>query len=160
MFYVTLFFCSLEDSTLPRHIRRFMPGYLWLKVLSKSVDAFKKTTETMPRAVKFLRTLIDQDCHMKSRKGSWFNELIKIEMYHMKNLDASVALLLDAASHESLTKVDRLDLLDRAEMLVKRKTGINKCTKATVKHILDNMLNKARPISQTCSITIEGMLCG
>ncbi|KAL6425458.1 hypothetical protein ACFW04_009559 [Cataglyphis niger] len=151
---------SLEDSTLPRHIRCFMPGYLWLKVLSKSVDAFKKTKETMPQAMEFLRTLINQDCHMKSRKGLWFNELIKIEMYHMKNLDASVALLSDAISHGSLTEVDKLDLLDRAEMLVKRKTGINKCTKATVRHILDNMLNKARPISQTCSITIEGMLCG
>lgn len=151
---------SLQDSTLPRHIRHFMPGYLWLKVLSKSVDAFKKTKETMPRAIEFLRMLIDQDCHMKSRTGSWFNELIKIEMYHMKNIDTSVALLSNAVSHESLTEVDKLDLLDRAEMLVKRKTGISKSTKATVRHVLDNILNRARPTSQTCSITIEGTLCG
>ncbi|XP_072747901.1 fanconi-associated nuclease 1 [Anoplolepis gracilipes] len=151
---------SLQDSTLPRHIRRFMPGYLWLKVLSKSVDAFKKTKETMPQAMEFLRILIDQDCHMKSRKGSWFNELIKIEMFHMKNLDASVALLSDAVSHESLTEVDRLDLLDKAERLVNRKTTISKCTKVIVRHILKNGLDKARPTSQTCSIIMEGMLCG
>lgn len=160
MFYITLFFCSLQDSTLPRHIRHFLPGYMWLKVLSKSIDAFKKTKETMPQAIEFLQMLINQDCHMKNRKGLWFGELIKIEMYHMKNLDASVALLSNAVSYKSLTEVDRLDLLDRAEMLDKRKTAISKSTKATVRHILDNILNKARPTSQTSSITIEGMLCG
>lgn len=136
-----------------------MPGYLWLKVLSKSIDAFKKSKETMPQAIEILRTLIDQDCHMQSKKGLWFNELIKIEMYHMKNIDGSVALLSEAVSHKDLTEVDRLDLLDRAEMLVKRKT-ISKCAKATVRNILDNMLDKVRPTSQMCSITIEGMLCG
>lgn len=154
-----LFFCSLQDSTLPRHIRRFMPGYLWLKVLSKSIDAFKKTKETLPQAREFLRMLIDQDCHMKSRKGSWFNELITIEMHHMKDPNASVAVLLDAVSHENLTEVDRLDLLDKADRLVKRKTVISGSAKATVKDILGNVLNKARPTSQTCSNTIEGMLC-
>ncbi|KMQ96585.1 coiled-coil domain-containing protein mtmr15 [Lasius niger] len=151
---------GLQDSTLPRHIRCFLPGYMWLKVLSKSIDAFKKTKETMPQAIEFLQTLINQDCHMKNRKGLWFGELIKIEMHHMKNLDASVALLSNAVSYESLTEVDRLDLSDRAEMLDKRKTAISKSTKATVRHILDNILNKARPTSQTSSITIEGMLCG
>lgn len=152
------FFCSLQDSILPHHIKCFMPGYLWLKVLSKSIDAFKKSKE-MPQAIEFLRTLIDQDCHMKSKKGLWFNELIKIEMHHMKNIDGSVALLSEAVSHKDLTEVDRLDLLDRAEMLVKRKTA-SKCAKATVRHILDNMLDKVRPTSQMCSITTEGMLCG
>lgn len=137
-----------------------MPGYLWLKVLSKSIDAFKKSKETMPQAIEFLRMLIDQDCHMKSKKGLWFNELIKIEMYHMKNIDGSVKLLSEAVLHKDLTEVDRLDLLDRAEMLDKRKTAISKCAKVTVRHILDNMLNKVRPTSQTCSITTEGMLCG
>lgn len=152
------FFCSLQDSILPHHIKCFMPGYLWLKVLSKSIDAFKKSKE-MPQAIEFLRTLIDQDCHMKSKKGLWFNELIKIEMYHMKNIDGSIALLSEAVSHKDFTEVDRLDLLDRAEMLGKRKTA-SKCAKATVRHILDNMLDKVRPTSQMCSITTEGMLCG
>ncbi|XP_029175953.1 fanconi-associated nuclease 1-like isoform X2 [Nylanderia fulva] len=150
---------SLQDSTLPHHIRCFMPGYMWLKVLFKSIEAFKKTKETLPQAIEFLRMLINQNCHMQNRKGSWFSELIKIEVYHMKNLDSSVALLSDAVSHKSLTEVDRLDLLERAEMLVKRKTAISKNTKATVQHILDNVLNKARPTSQTSSITIKGVLC-
>ncbi|EFN62889.1 Coiled-coil domain-containing protein MTMR15 [Camponotus floridanus] len=149
----------LQDSILPHHIKCFMPGYLWFKVLSKSIDAFKKSKETMPQAIEILRTLIDQDHHMKSKKGLWFNELIKIEMHHMKNIDGSVALLSEAVSYKDLTEVDRLDLLDRAEMLVRRKT-ISKCAKATVRHILDNMLDKVRPTSQMCSITIEGMLCG
>lgn len=134
-----------------------MPGYLWLKVLSKSIDAFKKSKE-MPQAITFLRTLIDQDCHMKSKKGLWFNELIKIEMYHMKNIVGSVALLSEAVLHKNLTEVGRLDLLDRAEMLAKRKI-ISKCTKATVIHILNNVLDKVRPTSQPCSITVNGMLC-
>ncbi|EZA59668.1 Fanconi-associated nuclease [Ooceraea biroi] len=150
---------SLEDSTLPQHIRHFLPGYMWFKVLSKSVDAFKKTKETMPQAIEFLQMLINQDCHMRGKKGRWYNELIKIEMYHRKNLDGSVTLLSDAVLCDSLTEVDRLDLLDRAERLVKRKSGITQRTKNTVKQMLDSTLSKARLTSEQSSVTIEGTLC-
>lgn len=136
-----------------------MPGYMWLKVLSKSIDAFKKTKETMPLAIEFLRMLIDQDCHMKIRKGQWYNELIKIEIFHMKDLDTSVRLLSNVTmSYENLTEVDRLDLLDKAERIVKRKSGIRECTKNVVKDMLDNVFSRTRLTSQS-SITIKGTLC-
>lgn len=136
-----------------------MPGYMWLKVLSKSIDAFKKTKETMPLAIEFLRMLIDQDCHMKIRKGQWYNELIKIETFHMKDLDTSVRLLSNVTmSYDNLTEVDRLDLLDKAERIVKRKSGIRECTKNVVKDMLDNVFSRTRLTSQS-SITITGTLC-
>lgn len=150
--------CSLQDCNLPNHIRHFMPGYMWLKVLYKSIDSFKKTKETMLLAIKFLRMLIDQDCYMKYRKGQWYSELIKIEMYHKKNLETSVALLSESMTYESLTEVDRLDLMDKAERIVKRKSGISEYLRDTVKHILDNMFNKTQLISPS-SITIKGTLC-
>lgn len=136
-----------------------MPSYMWLKVLYKSIEAFKKTKETMPLAIKYLQILIDQDCHMKHRKGQWYSELIKIEMYHRKNLEASVALLTNAMSYKNLTEVDRLDLLDRAEMIVKRKSGISERAKDTVKCMLDNEFSRIQLTPPSYS-TIEGTLCG
>ncbi|XP_024874782.1 fanconi-associated nuclease 1-like [Temnothorax curvispinosus] len=149
---------SLQNSNLPHYIRHFMPGYMWLKVLSKSIDAFKKMKETIPLAIEFLRMLINQDCHMKHRKGQWYSELIKIEMFHRKNLEASVAVLSDAMTYESLTEVDRLDLLDRAEKIVKRKSGISQHAKAFVKRMLDNGFRTQ--LTSSTSITIKGTLCG
>lgn len=155
-----VFFYSLKDSTLPQHVRHFMPGYMWLKVLSKSVDAFKKTKETLPQAIENLRTLINQECHMKNKKGQWYCELIKIETFHNKKHDDSVALLSEAATAKCLTEVDRLDLLERAEKFAKRKTGISQQARETVKNIMDDVLNRARPTHDINSTTIYGTLCG
>lgn len=149
---------SLKDSTLPSYIRHFMPGYMWLKVLSKSIDAFKKTKETIPQAIKSLCILVEQDCYMENRKGQWYNELIKIEM-RRKNLDASVTLLSNAVSQRDMTEVDKLDLLDRAQMLMKRKSNISQTSKDTVKSILENELSKTQLTPGTSTITIEGTLC-
>lgn len=151
---------SLENCTLPSHIRHFMPGYMWLKVLHKSVDAFKKTKETLPQAIQFLRMLIDQKCHMKHKKGQWYNEWIKIEGYHKKDHDSCVRLLEEAQSQKSLTEVDRLDLLEKAEKLVKRKSNISQCAKDTVKLLLEEKLSSARLTFKISSITIKGTLCG
>lgn len=137
-----------------------MPGYMWLKVLYKSIDAFKKTKETLPQAIQFLHMLVKQKCHMKHRKGQCYMELIKIEMYHMKDPNVSVRLLSKAVSQENLTEVDRLDLLERAENLAKRKSNISQHAKDTVKFIIEKELSKARLKSQISSITIEGILCG
>jgi len=112
----------------------------------------------MPQAIKFLHMLIRQDCYMRDKKGQWYAELIKIEMYHRKNFDIAVELLSNAVSCNSLTKVDKLDLLNRAELLIKRK-GISQYTKDTIKQILDGALNQVRPTSQMNSIIIEGTLC-
>jgi len=113
----------------------------------------------MPQAIEFLHMLIHQDCHMRDKKGQWYGELIKIEMYHRKNLDVTVELLSKAVSCNNLTKVDKLDLLNRTEMLIKRKSGISQYAKDIVKQILDGALNQVRPAFQINSITIEGTLC-
>ncbi|KAL0099203.1 hypothetical protein PUN28_020048 [Cardiocondyla obscurior] len=151
---------SLQDSSLPYHIRRFMPGYMWLKVLSKSINVFKKTKETLPLAIDYLQILINQNCHMKYRKGQWYIELIKIHMYHQKNLEASVALISKTIKYENLTEVDRLDLLERAEIIVKRKTGISKNSQALVKHMLDSHVISRTQLIPENSITIQGTICG
>jgi len=113
----------------------------------------------MPLAIEYLLMLINQDCHMKHRKGQWYSELIKIEMFHRKNLEASVTLLSDAMSYENLTEVDRLDLLDRAELIKKRKSGISNLTKDAIKYMLDNVFDRIRLTCQN-STTISGTLCG
>jgi len=96
---------------------------------------------------------------MKHRKGQWYNELIKIEMFHRKNLEVSVTLLSDAMSYKNLTEVDKLDLLDRAELINKRKSGISNLTREAIKYMLDNVFSRTRLTCQN-SITINGTLCG
>lgn len=86
--------------------------------------------------------------------------MIKTEMYHRKNLDASVALLSDAVSRLSnLTEVDKLDMLERAEMLARRKSDISQDAKTTVKLILNDDLSQARLKSEIETVTIRGILC-
>jgi len=113
----------------------------------------------MSLAIEYLLMLINQDCHMKHRKGQWYSELIKIETFHRKNLEASVALLSNAMSYENLTEVDRLDLLDRAELINKRKSGISNLVRDAVKYMLDNVFSRTWLTCQN-SITINGTLCG
>ncbi|XP_018306872.1 fanconi-associated nuclease 1 isoform X2 [Mycetomoellerius zeteki] len=151
---------SFEDSSLPHHIRHFMPGYIWLKVLRKSIDAFKKSKETLSQAIKFLRILIEQNCHMKHRKGQCFNELIKIEMFHRKNLKASFIFLSEAVLYENLTEVDEFDLLDRAKKIYKRKSGIEKTIKDEVKIILNTSFSRIQQLTFQNSKIIEGTACG
>ncbi|XP_018370527.1 PREDICTED: fanconi-associated nuclease 1-like isoform X2 [Trachymyrmex cornetzi] len=150
---------SFQDSNLPHHIRHFMPGYIWLKVLSKSINAFKKSKETMSQAIKFLRILIEQNCHMKHRKGQWYSELIKIEMFHRRDFEASFMFLSKAMLCENLTKVDKYDLWDRAKKIDKRKSGIEKTTKDSVKTMLDTKFSEMQLAHQN-SKTIEGTVCG
>ncbi|KAG5329838.1 FAN1 nuclease, partial [Acromyrmex charruanus] len=150
---------SFQDSSLPHHIRHFMPGYVWLKVLSKSIDAFKKSKETLSQAIKFLLILIEQNCHMKHRKGQWYSELIKIEMFHRKNFEASFMFLSKAILCENLSEVDEFNLLDRANKIYKRKSGIEKRTKNSIKIMLDTVFNRIQLTHQN-SKTIEGTACG
>ena len=32
----------LENSMLPKHVTRYMPAFVWMKILSISIEAFKK----------------------------------------------------------------------------------------------------------------------
>lgn len=155
----TIFIYSLKNSALPNYIRYFMPGYTWLKVLYKSIDAFKKTKDTLPQAIQFLRILVRQKCHMEHRKGQWYNEWIKIEQYHRKDPNASVGLLKKAVLQKSLTRVDRLDLLEKAEKLAKRKSNIDQRAKDSAERILRNELSGARLTSTISSVTIRGAMC-
>jgi len=68
-------------------------------------------------------------------KGQWYSELIRIEIFHRKDLETSVTSPSNAMSYENLTEVDRLDLLDRAELINKRKSGISDRTEEAILNI-------------------------
>ena len=120
-------------------MKKFFPRSVWTKVLSKSVDAFKKSPETMEHAVKYLQALINQKSYGKSYLGRWYRELSLIEMHHRKDLQASAILTLDALSQQNLTEVDVMDLLERAKKLVRRKSGISSETKNLIKDVLETL---------------------
>ena len=118
-----------------------MPGYTWLKILSKSIDAFKKDKnekDNKKRVVEILSFLLEQNCHMHVYKGEWFTELALIEMYHHKNIEASASTIIKALKTENLTQVDKVNLMERASKIVKKKNGIKITTKHSINEILDS----------------------
>lgn len=127
--------CSQIVLAVPLHIKKFIPEYTWLKVLSKSVDAFKKTPETIPEAVNILQFLIKDKKLSQSSCGRWYNELALIEMHHKKDLEASAALTLHALKQKTLSEVDISGLIDRLKKLMRRKNGISKETKSEIKKV-------------------------
>ncbi|XP_076240730.1 fanconi-associated nuclease 1 isoform X2 [Calliopsis andreniformis] len=129
----------LKTSVLPMHVRRFMPGYIWLKILSISVDAFKKNKDKK-QVIEILWFLINQDCHMQTRKGAWYNELALIEMFHHKNVESSAGIIMQALN-ENLIQVDKIELIERGNKILKKKTGVQPITKVQLEQVLDNHIN-------------------
>ncbi|XP_076680635.1 fanconi-associated nuclease 1 [Andrena cerasifolii] len=127
----------LKNSALPMHVRRFMPGYVWLKILSQSIDAFKKDNDKN-RAVEALNFLLEQDCHMRTRKGKWYSELALIKMFHFKDAEASALITKQALKSGILTQVDKIDLIERAKKILKKKTGVKSNTKMEISTVLND----------------------
>ena len=149
-------FFRLKNSALPMHVRRFMPGYIWLKILSQSIDAFKKDKDKN-RAAEALSFLLEQDCHMHTRKGKWYNELALIKMFHFKDAEASALITKQALKTEKLTQVDKVDLIERAKKLLKKKTGVKSCTKMEISTVLNDHIYEM-PMYEAASNTIDALL--
>ncbi|XP_023246169.1 fanconi-associated nuclease 1 isoform X2 [Copidosoma floridanum] len=129
-------------NSLPLHVRKFVPEYEWTKVLSRSIDAFKKNPETIPEAVNALQALIDDKHFCQSSRGKWYSELALIEMHHKKDLETSAALTLHALQQDTLTEVDASGLISRLVKLMRRKTGISAETKVKIQMTLDEVTKK------------------
>ncbi|XP_076183360.1 fanconi-associated nuclease 1 [Ptiloglossa arizonensis] len=143
----------LKNSILPMHVRRFMPGYIWLKILSKCIDAFKKNKDK-ERVVEILNFLLEQDCHMCMNKGKWYNELALIKMFHHKDVETSALIIMQALETKNLSRVDKIELLERANKICKRKTGVKPLTKTSINKVLDNCIHQM-PKYKTAYITIN-----
>lgn len=102
---------------IPAHVKKYDPKSAWVKVLSKSIDSFKKSKE-ITEACKYLNFLIEEIKYGQKLKGSWYSELALIEMHYNKNLDNSSDLIVRALS-EKFNEVNLKDLLDRAQKLLK-----------------------------------------
>lgn len=135
------------------HIRRYMPGYTWIKILSTSIEAFKKDKDKT-QVVEILLFLLEQNCHMYMHKGKWYNELVSIEMYYHKNIETSASFIIKALNVENLTQVDKINLMERAKKILKKKVGIKPITKANVNKALDNHIHNM-PKYEPVSITID-----
>ncbi|XP_043260835.1 fanconi-associated nuclease 1-like [Colletes gigas] len=145
----------LRNSTIPMHVRCFMPEYVWLKILSKSIEAFKKI-EDKKHVLEILNFLLEQDCHLSKYKGSWYNELALIKMYHHKDVDASASVIIEALGTENLSQVDRVELLERANKIFKKKKGVKPHTKINIDKVLNDHIHQM-PKYEVSSITINAL---
>lgn len=125
-----------------------------MKVLSKSIESFKKSPETIPEAVKLLKTLINDEHFSQSSKGRWYRELALIEMHHCKNLEESAALTLHALKEVKLSDVDTSDLIERLRKLIRRKTGISKDTREQLEKAHDELRDKGLAPQPSANKTI------
>ncbi|XP_014603918.1 PREDICTED: fanconi-associated nuclease 1-like isoform X1 [Polistes canadensis] len=148
---------SLKDCVLPSHLFLFRPGYFWLKILSKSIDSFKKDKDTLPFAIEILSTLINQNCYAQRKKESWYADLALIEMHHNKDLEASAKIILQSLKIETTSEVGIAVLVERAKILVKRKTGISKTTLMDINTTIQFIESKF-PSPTLCSTTVEAAL--
>ncbi|XP_060828219.1 fanconi-associated nuclease 1-like [Bombus pascuorum] len=142
----------LENSMLPKHVTRYMPAFVWMKILSISIEAFKKdkdkeakdgkngdgTNKNKKRVVEILLFLLEQNCYMDECKGKWYDELALIEMYHHKDLEACASIIIKALNTENITQTDKINLIKRARKIVKKKDGIKPSTRDTLNKILGN----------------------
>ncbi|XP_076654635.1 fanconi-associated nuclease 1-like isoform X4 [Halictus rubicundus] len=127
----------LKNSKLPFHVRKFMPGYVWLKILSKSIDAFKRNKDII-EAEEILNFLIEQNCHMHTYKGKWYCDLAIIKMHHQKDIDSGALVIIKALNCEHLSQVDKIDLLQRAKKILNKKTFMNSETKMHISKVLND----------------------
>lgn len=142
----------LENSILPKHVTHYMPAFLWMKILSISIEAFKKDTDkeakdgkngdgtnkNKKRVVEILSFLLEQNCYMQTCKGKWYDELALIEMYHHKDIETCASIIIKALNTENITQIDRINLMKRARKIVNKKNGIKPNTRDTLNKILYN----------------------
>ncbi|XP_078035717.1 fanconi-associated nuclease 1 isoform X2 [Augochlora pura] len=126
----------LENSILPMHVRKFLPGYVWLKILSKSIDAFRRKKDRT-KVVDILNFLIKQNYHMNSYKGKWYCDLAVAKMHHDKDLNSSALVTIEALDCEHLSQVDKVDLILRAEKILNRKTGVKLEMETNINRVLN-----------------------
>ncbi|CAL7933255.1 unnamed protein product [Xylocopa violacea] len=147
---------TFKNFALPMHVRRYNQTYLWLKILNASIDAFKKVGDKK-QAVEALNLLLNQNYYLHDYRGKWYADLALIEMHHLKNIEVSASIIMQALGEEKLTLVDNVCLLERANKIYKRKTGVNSNTKAFIKNTLDDN-NHLMSKYKAASITIHGTL--
>lgn len=121
-----------------------MPKHAWAKVMIKSLDAFKKSPETMDQALQILHRLIYQKYYMQLRKGRLYNEMALIYMHHLKDIDTAAKFIIEGLNQEPITDIDKIDLVDRGNRLFKRK-GIQSQLKSQLQNILNQVNPKFEP---------------
>lgn len=124
-------------STLPSHVKRFDANYVWTKVLSKSIEAYKKTKEGINTAAEFLRVLISNRNKIPGNKIRWYGELALIESHHRKDLETSARITIEALTRDRLTEIDAAEMLGRAKKLLSRKQGISARTKERISEVVN-----------------------
>ncbi|XP_015588319.1 fanconi-associated nuclease 1 [Cephus cinctus] len=128
------------ESSIPLHVKKFAPEYFWVKTISKSVDAFKKS-KNIEDVITYLNVLINQKHVQLSNKASLYQELCLLEKHYKKDLESSATFVMDALVQNNITELDTTNWLKRAETLLRRQTGISKETKANLKAAVERVKN-------------------
>ena len=152
------FNCFSENkSSLPLHIQKFEPLHTWMKALYKSVNAFKKSAETIPDAVSILETLINKS-YSQSSRVKYFNELALIESHHLKNLEKSAALTLEGVKSSNMSLIATCESLERISKLLKRKNGLSDETRTALINVQENIKMEYPDPDQTQTKVISANL--
>ncbi|XP_015115933.1 fanconi-associated nuclease 1 isoform X2 [Diachasma alloeum] len=127
---------SSDRDKLPSHIGRFTSTYIWSKILILSIEAFKKLKpDGCFLAETYLEFLLNNRDKIPVNYGKLYKELTMIEMSHLKNLERSAELTLEALSATS-SIIDQAEMMERARKLSGRIKGISLITKNRLKDII------------------------
>ncbi|CAK9817589.1 Fanconi-associated nuclease 1 [Anthophora quadrimaculata] len=132
---------SLKHSALPAYIKRYIPVHVWLKILSKCIDGYKKGGNRND-VVEVLKMLLKQDCYMCENRGKWYTELAQIEMYYNKNMIKTASIITKALNTETLTQVDKVTLIERMNKILEKKTKLKAVQRVSIYETLKNHINE------------------
>ncbi|XP_044008238.1 fanconi-associated nuclease 1-like isoform X2 [Aphidius gifuensis] len=124
------------NSNVPSHVKRFMPIYIWGKILFGSVEAYKKL-DNYNKAIDVLKFLISNRSHIQGKFIKWYVELSQIQMNRMKDLEMSAETIMTALAIPNITDSDKNELIHRARILSARSKNISADTKILMKQQVD-----------------------
>ncbi|XP_074256226.1 fanconi-associated nuclease 1 isoform X2 [Saimiri boliviensis] len=135
---------------LPLFLRCFTVGWIYTKILSRSVEILQRL-HMYEEAVRELESLLSQRIYCPDSRGRWWDRLALNLHQHLKRLEPAIKCITEGLADPEVRTGHRLSLYQRAVRLRESPS----CRK--YKHLLQQLPEMA--VQDVKHVTITGRLC-
>nr|XP_012327894.1 fanconi-associated nuclease 1 isoform X3 [Aotus nancymaae] len=135
---------------LPLFLRCFTVGWIYTKILSRSVEILQRL-HMYEEAVRELESLLSQRIYCPDSRGRWWDRLALNLHQHLKRLEPAIKCITEGLADPEVRTGHRLSLYQRAVRLRESPS----CKK--YKHLLQELPEMA--VQDVKHVTITGRLC-
>ncbi|XP_037590724.1 fanconi-associated nuclease 1 isoform X3 [Cebus imitator] len=135
---------------LPLFLRCFTVGWIYTKILSRSVEILQRL-HMYEEAVRELESLLSQRIYCPDSRGRWWDRLALNLHQHLKRLEPAIKCITEGLADPEVRTGHRLSLYQRAVRLRESPS----CKK--YKHLLQQLPEMA--VQDVKHVTITGRLC-